>query len=218
MGGESVSGAAETMQHGPAGSGCSAKIPRSIPNRIRLYTRSMEAVDEVDQSELLRPYVPRLLIEWLLDDPHRRWRVVDGSLAFVDISGFTQLTERLARKGKVGAEELNDTIDGCFTELLSAAYEHGAGLVKWGGDAVLLLFDGDEHAPRAARAAAGMQRTMRAIGRLRTSAGPVRLRMSIGLHSGLFHFFLVGRSPPRARDRGPGCHGNRRDGDDRAGR
>ncbi len=152
----------------------------------------METVDEVRQSELLQPYVPRLVIDWLLDDPDRRWRAVDGTLTFVDISGFTQLTERLAGKGKVGAEELTDTLDVCFTELLSAAYEYGAELVKWGGDAVLLLFEGDEHAPRAARAAAGMQRRMRAIGKLRTSAGLVRLRMSIGLHSGRFHFFLVG--------------------------
>ena len=119
-----------------------------------LYTRNVETVDEVRQSELLQPYVPRLVIDWLLDDPDRRWRAVDGTLTFVDISGFTQLTERLAGKGKVGAEELNDTLDVCFTELLSAAYEYGAELVKWGGDAVLLLFEGDEHAPRAARAAA----------------------------------------------------------------
>ena len=52
----------------------------------------------------LRPYVPKLLSSWspTHDDPrHMR---VDGTLAFVDISGFTQLTERLARKGKQGAE------------------------------------------------------------------------------------------------------------------
>ena len=137
--------------------------------------------------------MPRLLIEWLRDDPEQRWQAVGGTLAFVDISGFTKMTERLARKGKVGAEELNDTLDTCFTELLSAAYDYGAGLVKWGGDAVLLLFDGENHAVRAARAAAAMQRTLRAIGRIRTSAGLVTLRMSIGIHSGEFHFFLVGR-------------------------
>ncbi len=91
-------------------------------------------------ADLLVPYVPRLLIDWLRDTPDQRYRSVDGTLAFVDISGFTKLTERLARKGKVGAEELTDTLNRCFTELLSVAYAYGAGLVKWGGDAVLLLF------------------------------------------------------------------------------
>ncbi len=149
--------------------------------------------DATTASELLKPYVPRLLIDWLRHTPDARWRAVEGSLAFVDISGFTKMTERLARKGKVGAEELNDTLDATFTELLSVAYDYGAGLVKWGGDAVLLLFEGDDHAVRAARAAAGMQRTLRAIGRIKTSTGLVTLRMSVGIHSGEFHFFLAGR-------------------------
>src|SRR5205823_4643872 len=108
-------------------------------------------------SELLKPYVPRLLIDWLRVTPSARHREVEGSLAFVDISGFTNLTERLARKGKIGAEEINDTLDTCFTGLLSVAYDHGAGVIKWGGDAVLLLFDGQQHAPRACLAAARMQ-------------------------------------------------------------
>jgi hypothetical protein len=94
------------------------------------------------ESEILKPYVPRLLIEWLRHDPAARYRPVDGSLAFVDISGFTALTERLARRGKIGAELMRDTLDGVFRALLDEAYDWGAGLLKWGGDALLLLFDG----------------------------------------------------------------------------
>jgi class 3 adenylate cyclase/tetratricopeptide (TPR) repeat protein len=157
------------------------------------------------RSERLRPYVPRLLIDWLRLRPGDRYQEIEGSLAFVDISGFTTMTERLARKGKVGAEEVSDTLDTCFTELLSVAYDYGAGVVKWGGDAVLLLFMGEEHAPRACRAAAGMQRTIRRIGRLRTSAGLVTLRMSIGIHSGVFDFFLVGDLHRELIITGPGA-------------
>ena len=58
--------------------------------------------------ELLRPYVSRLLIDWLRLAPATRTREIEGSLAFVDISGFTPLTERLARKGKVGAVVVRD--------------------------------------------------------------------------------------------------------------
>src|SRR5437588_7056092 len=148
------------------------------------------------QAEMIRnplaPYVPRLLIEWLRDDPAARHQVVDGTLAFVDISGFTSMTERLARKGKVGAEEMSDLLNALFTDLLAVAYDDGAGLVKWGGDAVLLLFDGENHAARACRAAANMQRAIVRVGRMTTSVGQVRLRMSVGLHSGRFDFFLAG--------------------------
>jgi class 3 adenylate cyclase/tetratricopeptide (TPR) repeat protein len=65
-------------------------------------------------------------------------------------------------------------------------------VIKWGGDAVLLLFDGDQHERRACRAAFEMQRTMRRVGRIRTDSASVTLRMSIGIHSGLLDFFLVG--------------------------
>ena len=140
----------------------------------------------------LLPYVPRLTADWLRTDPDRRHRTVVGTLAFVDISGFTRLTERLARRGKVGAEEMSETLRATFIALLGVANEDGADLLKWGGDAVLLLFQGEQHAQRAARATRRMQQTINRVGRLRTTAGPVRLRMSVGVHSGRFDLFLVG--------------------------
>ena len=118
--------------------------------------------------------------------------VIDGSLAFVDISGFTKLTERLAKAGRVGSEEISDILDGTFARLLDAARADGADLVKWAGDAVLLLFRGHDHAAHAARAAYLMRRALREVGRTHASAGAVTLRLSIGIHSGLFDFFLVG--------------------------
>jgi class 3 adenylate cyclase len=56
------------------------------------------------QTELrLVPYVPRLLIEWQAKAPGTSFCEIEGTLVFVDISGFTRMSERLARKGKVGA-------------------------------------------------------------------------------------------------------------------
>ncbi|MEY2431071.1 MAG: hypothetical protein QOC92_796, partial [Acidimicrobiaceae bacterium] len=155
--------------------------------------------------EKLRPYVAGLVIDWLASAPDVRHRAIDGSLAFVDISGFTTLTERLATKGKVGAEEMSDVLDAAFGALLEVAYSYGALLVKWGGDAVLLLFEGDEHALLACRAAAEMRQTMRRIGVLQTSVGSIRLRMSVGVHSGAFDFFLVGDRHRELLITGPGA-------------
>src|SRR6187455_3501071 len=134
-----------------------------------------------EESEFLRPYVPRLVVEWLRITPDALHRELEASLVFVDISGFTALTERLARKGKVGAELMRDTLDGVFRALLDEAYDWGAGLLKWGGDALLLMFDGPEHAQRAARACWEMQRTIERVGRLKVTGGTVTLRMSIGI-------------------------------------
>ena len=145
-----------------------------------------------ETSELLKPYVPRLVVDWLRDTPDARHLELEGTLVFVDISGFTALTERLARKGKVGAELMRDTLDGVFTALLDEAYDWGAGLLKWGGDALLLLFDGPEHERGRARAAWEMQRTIDRVGRLHLSGGTIMLRMSVGIGTGTFHFFMTG--------------------------
>jgi len=142
--------------------------------------------------ELLKPYVPRVLIQWLRDGATTPHRANAGSLAFVDISGFTELTERLARRGRIGAELLHDTLDGVFRPLLDEAYEWGAGLVKWGGDALLLVFDGFGHESRAARAAWEMQRTIERVGRLRVGGKAVTLQMSVGIATGTIDFFFVG--------------------------
>ncbi|MGD0944110.1 MAG: adenylate/guanylate cyclase domain-containing protein [Acidimicrobiales bacterium] len=119
---------------------------------------------------------------------------MEGTVAFVDISGFTKLSEGLARHGKVGAEELTATIGNCFVSLLHLAYARGGRLLKFGGDALLLYFSGESHEARACQAAIDMRRELRVAGRLTVLGQRVLLRMSVGVHSGLFHFFLVGES------------------------
>src|SRR3954464_11122003 len=56
-------------------------------------------------SDRLKPYVPRLLVDSTAYGPERTYQERDGPLVFVDISGFTKLTARVPRHGKVGAEE-----------------------------------------------------------------------------------------------------------------
>jgi class 3 adenylate cyclase/predicted ATPase len=140
------------------------------------------------------PYVPRLTLEWL--DGHRNERVteVDGTAVLADLSGFTSLSERLAAMGREGAERLSGIIDSTFAVLLEGVYAEGGRLLAFGGDALLLMFSGEDHTRRAARAASGMRRSLRAAGRHTTPRGIVQLRMSIGIHSGTFALFLVGSS------------------------
>ena len=147
---------------------------------------------QLDAEAALSPYVPRLALEWLADTPGDAVRRIPGTLAFVDISGFTRLTEILAGRGKAGAEELTGFLDAIFAELLGITYAGGGELIKWGGDAVLVWFTGDGHADRAVDSAWRMQRAITRSGRLKTSAGAATLRMSVGIHSGEFHFFSVG--------------------------
>ncbi len=155
----------------------------------------MTAVSETTSVDLT-PYVPRVVVDWLRVSPDARRRELEGTLAFVDISGFTTMSEKLAQKGKLGAEEVTGVMNGTFARLLEVAYGAGGGLLKFGGDALLLFFSGDGHAARACDAAYGMRTALRELGRPQTSAGPVTLRMHVGIHSDTFDFFLVGDVAP----------------------
>ncbi len=142
----------------------------------------------------LTAYVPAVIDQWVSMSPTARHRSIDGSLLFTDLSGFTALNERLSRRGKIGAEVMAGVITSVFSELLEVAATRGGDMLKFGGDALLLLFNGEGHLRRAALAAAEMQARLRQVGRIDTGAGIVRLRMSAGLHTGRVDLFLVGES------------------------
>jgi class 3 adenylate cyclase/tetratricopeptide (TPR) repeat protein len=135
------------------------------------------------------PFVPVIVRTWGREERHRR---VTGSLVFIDVSGFTALSERLARKGRIGAEEVAGVLNSTFTELLTIATSLGGDLLKFGGDALLLLFTGPDHELRAAGAAHSMRARLRTVGHVDTPAGKVRLGMSVGVHSGDIDLFVVG--------------------------
>jgi class 3 adenylate cyclase/tetratricopeptide (TPR) repeat protein len=135
-----------------------------------------------------------MLLAWLAKPEAEMLETLEGTMVFADVSGFTRLSERLARKGREGAEHLVDAINACFSALLADAYVRGGSLLKFGGDAMLLWFAGEEHALRACAAASAMRRTLRDVGRIRAGGSDVVLRMSVGVNSGDYAMFLVGGS------------------------
>jgi class 3 adenylate cyclase/predicted ATPase len=132
--------------------------------------------------------------EWELDAPGARWRELDATCCFVDISGFTALSERLAKRGRIGAEELTEVLNHVFSRMLDVAYSKGGALLKFGGDALLLAYTGDDHPRLAAEGAVAMRAALREARTLPTSVGRVNLKMSVGVHTGSFHLFRVGMS------------------------
>jgi class 3 adenylate cyclase/tetratricopeptide (TPR) repeat protein len=155
----------------------------------------------VSQRDLAR-YVPRVALEWGTDSDES-WQLVDGSLLFVDISGFTSLSERLTAFGRIGAEELTDVLNRVFGSMLDLGYARGGSLWKFGGDALLFLFTGDGHAQQACSAAVEMRAALRSASQMATSVGRLRLKMSVGVHSGEIHLFRVGRTHTELLVAGP---------------
>ncbi|HKG54067.1 MAG TPA: AAA family ATPase, partial [Anaerolineales bacterium] len=95
-------------------------------------------------TELLASYVPKLIQKRVAQNPIP----IDSPLAqdfpavvmFADISGFTTLTERLAGKGMAGVETLAGILNNYFGQLIDLVYEYDGDVVKFGGDAITVVW------------------------------------------------------------------------------
>jgi class 3 adenylate cyclase len=114
-------------------------------------------------------YVPALIMRQLAVDPRPivspRLDRFPAAVLFADISGFTALTERLARRGPAGIEELIRLLNSYFGHLIDIVGAHGGDVVKFAGDGVLAIWPvADEDLVwttfRALQCALGIQMTM----------------------------------------------------------
>ncbi len=140
-------------------------------------------------------YLPRTLIDQWLVNPEEdpvwgQW--LSGSLMHCDVTGFTAMSEALAKAGKEGAEMMAHILNRFFERMISLAAEWGGIQMKFGGDAMLLYFHGEDHATRAAACGMQLQKAMREFHRVKVPGGETKLRMRIGIHSGKFYSASVG--------------------------
>src|SRR6185369_11047570 len=89
-----------------------------------------------------------------------QWLV--GTVMSIDVVGFTALTERFAREGRGGAERITRSLDSTFTTIIDALHEHGGDVLRFGGDALRVVFVGEGHHERATAAAQAVPRAARA--------------------------------------------------------
>jgi len=150
----------------------------------------------------VQTYLPRRVVRRLLDglEPGEMWgELAEGTFLFADISGFTAMADRLSALPD-GTEKLAGLINDYFTTMLQVVAQScrevvGRGseagdpvydLLKFGGDAMLLLFSGPDHARLAVHAAMRMQQRMADVVQGNRALGAASLGMHIGINSGRF--------------------------------
>jgi class 3 adenylate cyclase/tetratricopeptide (TPR) repeat protein len=169
--------------------GKSASDPQSWDQRLDAHDSN------ADPWSVVAPYLPGLLLEAIGRQPDRRppWiESVQGSLVLADISGFTPMSERLAQSGKEGAEWLTNIVNSYFSRMLHIAQHYGCSNVRFGGDALLLFFQGERSTDRAVSTAMAMQRATRSFNLFRAGEHRFRLRMTVGVHNGSFWSAVAG--------------------------
>ncbi len=138
----------------------------------------------------------------------------EGSLPahtmFMDISGFTPMTERLMQEGKEGAEILSAEINRLFTALIEAVYSRGGIITGFAGDAFTAIFDVEvgEKPLQILEAAQEIQQIFNDHGHAETRFGNFQLQVKVGLSSGLVQWGITGSGGARCYYfRGPAIDG-----------
>src|SRR5690349_2258303 len=113
-------------------------------------------------------------------------RVVELTVLFADLSGFTAMTRQL------GPERTHEVVDAFLKSATYALVRHGAFIDKYVGDAVMAFFNApiryEDHAARAVAAALEIEAEMPAL----SQRFDIDLRAAIGVASGWAHVGRLG--------------------------
>src|SRR5262245_18217756 len=105
---------------------------------------------------------------------------------FADISGFTRLSERMARRGAEGAEALSQVLNAYFGRLIDVITAHGGDVLKFAGDALLACWRLTDPAElpdavhRAGQCALAVQQALQDV----EAPGGERLSLRVGIGAG----------------------------------
>ncbi|HDS08618.1 MAG TPA: hypothetical protein ENN73_00190, partial [Firmicutes bacterium] len=61
-------------------------------------------------------------------------------LLYIDISGFTRMTEKLSKLGREGAEEITKVINSFFSPIINIIIENQGDIINFGGDSIEAVF------------------------------------------------------------------------------
>jgi class 3 adenylate cyclase/predicted ATPase len=123
---------------------------------------------------------------------------VSGTFVFMDISGFTTLSETLSKYGKEGTEVLTINISNYFEKTLFTFFEYGGDVVKFGGDALTILFQKHKNESDYENIERACFASIKALDSIqgyiaKTPFGEFELKAKIGISYGESFFTILGR-------------------------
>jgi len=196
----------------------SAENEAEVPAEIEAEAPAEPEAEVPPELEELTRFAPPIVFREMresgafpLQEPYQdeRW----ASVLFLDISGFTSLTEALAQEGPDGTEELTIILNQHFTELVESVNSWGGEVVAYAGDAFAAIFPGPLGkvrlsaqirkgiVERAARCALKMQGAKVVLEqstgahlefKIGIGSGPIRL-CHLGGKEGKWHLLLKGK-------------------------
>lgn len=110
---------------------------------------------------------------------------------FVDIKGFTKITENLMKVDFKGSEILSEIINSFFGEVIKIVYSRGGDILTFAGDAFTGLLKKDEHG-NLINILDSILTFSKENGRIKTTAGEFELSVKIGVSFGDLEWSILG--------------------------
>ncbi|MDO9300925.1 MAG: hypothetical protein Q7T89_06055, partial [Anaerolineales bacterium] len=110
-----------------------------------------------------------------------------GAAMFVDLSGFSTMTDVLSTRGTHGAEVLANMMRVVFEPLVNAVYQQGGFVIGYAGDAFNAIFpdqDSGQVMQRCLSSALAMQAHTKSHSQVSTPYGEFAIRIKVGIGFG----------------------------------
>jgi len=156
---------------------------RTLVKTLKTTQQIKDTIQAIQENNILKMYVDPSVLQFMcckeFESDLLANETIDATIAFIDICGFTTISER----------ESPDTVvhllNKYFDLIVRAVIEQGGYVDKFMGDAVLAVFRDKDHLARAIRAALSVNRRLQSIEEDTLSGKATFLpRLSIGINTG----------------------------------
>jgi class 3 adenylate cyclase/tetratricopeptide (TPR) repeat protein len=157
--------------------------------------------EEAGAGSAWRSFVPDYVLQTLLRHPGATpvadSERTDAVVLFIDVVGFTPMSEALTNSGAYGTEALTRILNGWFDTMVSLVSRYGGTVAEFAGDALTAVFRHDAATRRvterrAVHCALSMQAEMARFQTIVTRAGTFELAMKAGLAAGPLLVTIMG--------------------------
>ncbi len=123
---------------------------------------------------------------------------------FIDLSGFTPLTETLMKEGNEGAEELSTSLNNIFEPMVRIVYQNKGFIPYFAGDAFTGIFEHTKNPIEVIQTACQLRALFVQEGIKKTRFGNFEIGIKIGISFGEVRWGIVGKQLNSFYFRGPG--------------
>lgn len=155
---------------------------QTLAKAIRAVDQIKDTVQAIQENNILKMYVDNSVLQFMCCKEYETSllanETVDASILFVDICGFTAISEREP------PDVVIHLLNRYFDVMVKAIIAEGGYVDKFMGDAVLAVFRDAQHLRRALRAALAVNQATQAIEGSLSGGQTLLPKVSIGVNTG----------------------------------